>query len=115
MILNENKVDVLYHLSELRQQRATMVKYYEQYLLVHMILYEYLLNMNTSIVCDEDVLNKLRQLLKDDIDEQLFSVKESTWCFNVIKRIIEDKENAESYSVINGNVDRGHEYLRYFV
>lgn len=92
MIRREGKVDVLYELSKLREQRANMVNNIKQYELLHLMLLEYILDRNASIDCDENVYEEIRDVLDKNIDQQLTNIDDSMWIDNRVKALIHDTE-----------------------
>lgn len=97
MAAREGKIDMLYNLYKLREQRPNMVDNIEQYKLVHLVLLECLFAPETSLVCDQNIESKIEQVLSNDIDKQLTYLKDSMWKDNAMEiMMINDEEKVEN-------------------
>nr|CAH7760211.1 unnamed protein product [Callosobruchus chinensis] len=80
MAASEGAVDFLSHLEQLRNQRANLVDNPDQYKLAHLVVLECIFGMRTSILCDTDMENTIKELLEsDEIEKQMSYIAETEW------------------------------------
>lgn len=88
MAARDGKVDLLYNLFKLREQRPNMVDNIEQYKLVHLVLLECLFAPETAIMCDQNIEDKIEKILAHDIEKQLNYLMSSMWKDNAMERMM---------------------------
>lgn len=99
MVAKEKRVDVLYHLYKLREQRPNMVDNAEQYKLVHLLLLECLFAPNTTLKCDSTIKTKVEEIISSGgIRKQMQYLESTAWYDDAMKMSFEDDdENMPNY------------------
>lgn len=93
MAANENCVDLLRTLRNLREQRAKMVDNIQQYKLAHLVVFDFLFGIQTGIPCSE--IEKIEKLLENhqELSKQFNYLKKTIWQDQVLKFGIVNEQN----------------------
>ncbi|KAL3285695.1 hypothetical protein HHI36_000226 [Cryptolaemus montrouzieri] len=93
----EGAVDILNTLQKLRENRLNMVDNVEQYKLAHLVVLESLMGLSTSLACNHQLENNLRQLMNGKFRSEQEYLKQIEWQDEVMKSVAENSGNFMNY------------------